>query len=320
MKKHLLITISNYNFSAQFRLHRVLCWFLMMALCSLLGTLIWDQYQLREAKALEAQTSTSLVQSRQTIEQLHQVQHSLFSTLDQNQDQLRLMGTRLAELETLAGSEGELEFDIEQRIRKARVGIFEKQALLSKIPNGIPMEYWRVSSKFGMRIHPITKRRHSHIGMDLRANLGTPIYATADGFVEKARSNYDKGYGNMITLRHQMGFSTRFAHLNKVLVKYGQYVRKGELIGLCGNSGDSTASHLHYEVLFLGKALDPKPFMKLNLANYEQITQAVRTIPWDSFHQEIRLLSQHPVQPSLPQAHASRVPLNSAATFMSMAK
>ncbi|MCA7113251.1 M23 family metallopeptidase, partial [Staphylococcus aureus] len=83
------------------------------------------------------------------------------------------------------------------------------------------------------------------------------ILAPADGVVETVRPG-NKGYGNYLTLRHSFGFSSSFAHLNKFNVKSGQFVSKGDVIAQCGNSGNSTGPHLHYEVRFLGRTLNPQ--------------------------------------------------------------
>ena len=116
----------------------------------------------------------------------------------------------------------------------------------------------KVTSGFGMRFHPIFKERKMHRGIDLRAERGTPVYATADGVVEKAVTH--NKYGKMIVLKHDSTYQTLYSQLSAFEVKIGMEVKKGDLIGRVGSSGLSTAPHLHYEVLKDGKAVNPEKY------------------------------------------------------------
>lgn len=127
------------------------------------------------------------------------------------------------------------------------------------VPSRMPLEQARVSSSYGMRDHPVLRKRARHNGIDLAAPSGTPIYATADGIVERA--NYFGSYGNYIQIGHGNAIETRFAHLSRIVVKDGAQVRKGDLIGFVGSTGRSTGPHLHYEVRIDGSPVDPRPFM-----------------------------------------------------------
>ncbi len=114
----------------------------------------------------------------------------------------------------------------------------------------------RFGSSFGMRFHPILKRWRPHNGIDLTAPRGTDIYATADGVVIQA--NYTTGgYGRKILVDHGYGYKTLYGHCSKILVKKGQEVKRGEVIGLVGNTGLSTTSHLHYEVWVNNRPVNP---------------------------------------------------------------
>jgi murein DD-endopeptidase MepM/ murein hydrolase activator NlpD len=114
----------------------------------------------------------------------------------------------------------------------------------------------RIASGFGFRIHPIYKVPKLHEGLDFTAPKGTEIYATADGKITQASSSLT-GYGNEIIIDHGYGYKTRYAHLSAYKVKAGQKVKRGELIGIVGNTGLSTAPHLHYEVEKDGVKVDP---------------------------------------------------------------
>jgi len=106
----------------------------------------------------------------------------------------------------------------------------------------------RMASGYGMRIHPIYKTRKMHYGMDFTAPTGTDVYSTGKGVIEKI-SKSKRGYGQNVMINHGYGFKTRYAHLSEISVKKGDKVMRGDVIGLVGSTGLSTAPHLHYEVI-----------------------------------------------------------------------
>lgn len=115
----------------------------------------------------------------------------------------------------------------------------------------------RLSSRFGWRIHPIFHTRKLHTGTDFAAPKGTPIYASGDGIVEKA--GWSNGYGNFVLLRHVNGFETGYGHMSRIgdATKVGARVRQGQIIGYVGSTGNSTGSHLHFEIRVNGRYVDP---------------------------------------------------------------
>lgn len=129
------------------------------------------------------------------------------------------------------------------------------------IPSAKPVTTAEFTSSFGVRSDPFRGSAAMHPGIDLAGPLGTPIYATADGTVLRSGWN-SGGYGNLVEIDHGRGITTRFGHLSAVLVKPGEHVSRGELIGRMGSTGRSTGSHLHYEVRIDGRAVNPIPFMK----------------------------------------------------------
>jgi len=114
-------------------------------------------------------------------------------------------------------------------------------------------------SGFGMRMHPIHKIRKMHTGLDFTCPVGTPVRATGQGTIKRIE-NRRTGYGKNVIIDHGFGYETRYAHLSEISVKEGQQVAKGEAIGAVGNTGTSTAPHLHYEVIFENKPVDPINF------------------------------------------------------------
>lgn len=133
-----------------------------------------------------------------------------------------------------------------------------KADMLASIPAIVPLAKGteRLMSGFGYRIHPIYKTLRMHTGVDFTAPTGTPIYATGNGIVQMAERN-NHGYGRMVTIDHGYGYETLYAHLSQIKVKPGQEVKRGEIIGLVGNTGISTAPHLHYEVVRNGRKVNP---------------------------------------------------------------
>ena len=141
---------------------------------------------------------------------------------------------------------------------KAAAPVLGAGALRGSPPAGMPVRSSGVTSRFGMRNHPISGGGRMHSGVDLAAPAGSPVVAAADGVV--AYANWLGSYGLLVTLRHASGFETRFAHLSRILVSPGQQVSRGQTLGLVGSTGRSTGAHLHYEVRQNGMAVDPLAF------------------------------------------------------------
>jgi murein DD-endopeptidase MepM/ murein hydrolase activator NlpD len=130
---------------------------------------------------------------------------------------------------------------------------------LRRTPSIMPTHGF-LSSRFALeRIHPIYHEARAHEGIDIAAPMGTPVLASAAGQVVKVDTQ--AGYGRMVTVSHGNGVLTRYAHLSKWLVQPGQRVKRGQEIALVGNSGITTAPHLHYEVIVNGKHQDPLKFI-----------------------------------------------------------
>jgi hypothetical protein len=152
-----------------------------------------------------------------------------------------------------------------------------KEKLFAAIPAIQPVhnkELYALSSGFGIRIHPVYKVKKMHPGIDFAASIGTPVYATADGTISVVSLRFS-GYGKMIEIEHGFGYRTRYAHLHDFAVREGQYVKRGELIGYVGNTGLSTAPHLHYEVFMNGQQINPVHyfFNDLNAEEYEKVLE-----------------------------------------------
>ncbi len=196
------------------------------------------------------------------------------------------------------GASGEIMADIQGRIDRLKHRISlqsrsldtivnlaqDKETLLATMPTIKPVRSdmlskdLRLLSGFGPRLHPVFKVMRMHNGIDFTAKTGTPIVATGDGTVERAQRA--GGFGNLVVIRHGNGYETYYAHMSKINVKKGQKVERGQVIGLVGSTGTSTAPHCHYEVHFHGKPVNPLSFVMdgLSPAEYKALTEAAETV------------------------------------------
>jgi murein DD-endopeptidase MepM/ murein hydrolase activator NlpD len=160
---------------------------------------------------------------------------------------IRLMHKSLDNLET--------EIGVQRSEKSQLIGRLESQkSMLDSTPSVWPVKGW-ISSPFGYRQSPFTGEREFHSGLDICSKMDSPIEAPADGVV--AGIEFDDGHGRILVIKHGYGLVTRYAHLDKALVKKGQTVKRGQEIALLGNTGRSTGPHLHYEVRLNGVPVNP---------------------------------------------------------------
>jgi murein DD-endopeptidase MepM/ murein hydrolase activator NlpD len=143
---------------------------------------------------------------------------------------------------------------LESRLSNVRRDVEKREELAAATPSIWPAHGWLTDS-FGGRKDPFTGEHGFHQGIDISADKGNPVYATADATVDSA--SYTGDYGNLVVLRHAFGLLTRYGHLSKFVVRAGQAVKRGDVIGYVGATGRATGSHLHYEILANGKLINP---------------------------------------------------------------
>ncbi len=150
----------------------------------------------------------------------------------------------------------------------------EINSVIGILPIGLPVNSY-ISSDFGIRQSPFTGRLAKHLGIDFSAPYGYPIKVTGKG--EIIRADYSKTYGYIVDVKHKDNLFSRYAHLSKILVKKGDIVSRGNIIGLVGSSGRSTGSHLHYELRVNNTPINPISFINLasNLSNKLKQTKTV---------------------------------------------
>lgn len=143
---------------------------------------------------------------------------------------------------------------LETRLDSVRTGVERQQALAAATPSIWPVVGW-LSSAFGSRVDPVNGGADFHPGLDISADYGTPVKATAEGTIESA--GWAGDYGNMILVKHGYGMSTRYGHLSRIVVSAGSTVHRGQVIGYVGATGRTTGAHLHYEIMMNGSRINP---------------------------------------------------------------
>ena len=169
----------------------------------------------------------------------------------------------------------QLHLDIEKLSRQVNFELVSYEKIYDRVKGDIdrirhipsirPVSGGFLNSSFGYRQDPIDDIRRFHQGQDITVPTGTPIFAPADGVVKRAY--YIGGFGNHIKLKHSSGYSTTYAHLSKIFVRHGQKIKRGDIIGETGNTGRSTAPHLHYEVHYRGNPKNPLDYFFTQAGN-----------------------------------------------------
>ncbi|ELJ3984542.1 M23 family metallopeptidase [Campylobacter lari] len=292
MKDKFTLTITDVNGSRHFLLSqiikKVIIYFTTFVFVVIvLGALYINYLATKRSELLKEQETLSAKNTK-----LFSQNESMQKSLDEKTALYDELQTQLADIEENLGLKQDEGLDIPERLEKVKLTNDQAYLFLTQIPNGHVIEDNGVTGNFGWRHHPILNKKEFHPDIDLRAALNTPIYAPANGVVEYAAYS-NNGYGYSVILIHNFGFKTVYAHMmRKDVVKAGQFVKKGDLLGYTGNTGLSTGPHLHYEVRFINKLLDPKIFIDLNQKNYEQIFDKERRVPWQSLIKA--LLLQYP--------------------------
>ncbi len=161
--------------------------------------------------------------------------------------------------------------DIEaQSMKQLKEELERKEKMWASRPAIQPIDnkqLTRLHTIFGLRLHPKYGDVRPHNGLDFTAPAGTPVYASGDGKVHMAY--FSTSYGNVIYINHGFQFETRYAHLNRYIVKNGEEIKRGQIIGYVGDTGTSVGPHLHYEVLYKGSPVNPINFFQRDLNNKE---------------------------------------------------
>jgi len=318
MNNHFTITITDHeNGVKQYHLNKIIkkvvfytLLFLALLGAIAVGTIIYLNHSIQkseEKKEKIHKAYTELMEKNKLLETKMAITEQ---TLLSKKIELEETSSALSEIETLIGLNPAKDMSLQDRIDSTKLSSENIAVMLQFIPSGSPVPYKGITSKYGWRKHPIAKKREFHPGTDMKAPMGTKVVATADGVVEYAGYHKRSGYGRLIIIDHNYGFKTYFGHLSKIKVKAGTFVKKGTLIAFTGNTGLSNGPHLHYEVRFIQRPLNPYWFIKWGVNNFNEIFQKEKKIPWQSLIAMISkikiVLKPSQVQPLSPSVQPSK--------------
>ncbi len=271
---------------------RRLIFFIILSAIVLIGGSFWfinilnekyDDFKEKKTKEIEV-----LTQKKETLKSQNEV-YSL--QIKEKAKDMEELSSKLEDIEKIIGLKADDEQDLMARASIAKITSAQRLYMLDILPNGYPLKLNReITSNFGYRIHPVSKQRRFHYGIDLKANNRTRVYATADGIVNFVQDRNQGSFGRVVRISHNYGFETIYAHLAQTKVKAGDVIRKGDIIGLTGQSGRVSGPHLHYEIKYGIKSLDPKPFLNWEINNYESIFEVQRRVKWEKI---INLMAEH---------------------------
>jgi len=289
MNNHFTITINDDNGVKQFNLHQIVkkfLWYIAMfigfvALVAV-GTILYLDYSVDQIELKRQSTQIAFEELKDKNIELDLSMKDTQKKLLTKKKELTEVSDSLSEIETLIGLAPVAEMSLKERVSLTKLNSEHMATLLQFIPSGSPIEYNGITSKYGYRVHPTLNRKEFHRGLDMRAPMKTPVYATADGIVEYAGFHEKSGFGNLVIIQHNYGFKAYFAHLNSVVTKAGKFIKKGDLIAYTGNSGMSSGPHLHYEIRFVQRTVDPIYFVEWSVQNYKTIFEKENTVPWQS--------------------------------------
>jgi murein DD-endopeptidase MepM/ murein hydrolase activator NlpD len=219
-----------------------------------------DAFEYKETKERLNYYSSQFIEMRKTIAALKNAESEFrklfsFKTKERVLEHIDTSDNGSIDMETL---KEEIRLTMES-VGEIKDYLSQQRDIFVATPKGWPV-MGRISSPYGYRVHPNSGQRDFHGGMDIASGPGTPVKATADGIVSYA--GWSGGNGNLVALEHGLGFSTYYAHNRSVTVKVGQKIKRGDIIGYVGSTGNSTGPHLHYEVWKEGKSLNPITFIE----------------------------------------------------------
>jgi len=301
MNDHFTVTIDDNNGVTHFNLHK----FVKKAFFYLIGVIFssifmsisiviylnynLDKIDIKNSKLIEKNSAlTKIFKDTQealklkTDELKLQTEALEMQTEAFNEKRMEIdeLSSSLNAIETLIGIAPDKNSSIEDRVNLTQLDTEHKATILQFIPNGSPIVYKGITSKYGERMHPILKRKEFHNGIDMRAKMNTPVYATADGVIEWAGLHKKSGYGKLVIIQNNYGFKSYFGHLNKIVVKTKAFVKRGDLIAYTGNTGRSNGPHLHYEIRYFYRSVNPYWFVKWSMQNYNEIFKKVDNVLW----------------------------------------
>lgn len=226
-------------------------------------------FEVNKLKKIESRTEDKLIEVKTTLTSLKESNVELKRLLSFNSREDLLSNLPLSDpVDIDLDIVKEKAFKMTKSIKKIKEYLAKERDIFFATPLGWPVK-GRITSSFGRRINPKTRKWGFHAAVDIGGNkTGTPIKATADGIV--SYSGWRKAAGRVVIIEHGMGYQTVYAHNNQNLVKVGQIVNRGDVISTVGSSGRSTGPHVHYAILKNGKPVNPKRYLKKEVRKYVQ--------------------------------------------------
>lgn len=274
MRNRIFISILDEKSSKQFNLHKMakkiilygilgFCIFLITVFC-LMNFLMEEVRDISGVK----------IQMIESYRSTYQQNQALKDQINAKSLELIEVGQKIEDLEDIIDFSKNKDSLSYEPITKT-LDLNERNFLLQIIPNGHPVENYQSILLLKNRLHPLKKRYGVDSGIDYLIKSGNPVRATADGIVELSRQNASSGgYGRYVKIKHAYGFSSMYGHLSNVLVKKGDFVKKGQVVGYTGRSGESNGEKLYYEVRFLEGYQDARLFVQWGEDNFESIFES----------------------------------------------
>ncbi len=299
-KQHFTITISDVHGARHYsftQLAKKFAWAVIIVFVLIFSggaaTIWWLNQEVDKIQNIKRQAENSfldaLADRQKEYASLMEERAQLIHELEDKVKQVDFLDQTLQGLEELIGVQQDVDVPIGERVKLVQLSTLEKQIMLERVPSGRPVgKFQGVTSGYGWRTHPVRGTREFHYGIDYRGAVDDPVIATADGVVEYAGFHRNSGYGNLVIVAHAFGFKTFYGHLHSLNVTTGEFVSQGQVIGGIGSTGISTGPHLHYEVNFVQRKLNPAPFVQWGLEDYDGIFEKVEGVPWGSLSQAIQ--------------------------------
>ncbi|BCD67316.1 peptidoglycan DD-metalloendopeptidase family protein [Nitratiruptor sp. YY09-18] len=317
MKNRYLITITTVHGTKHYSFKQIVKYIIGIVALFIVLVLLFGYGYITYLKSKIGVIEKEKQELHQQVASLTDQLQKLNVSLVQKQERLSDLSDKIEDLEQILGLKGD---EYKQQLQNLKISTLDASAIVHLIPSGKPVvQEFRISAGFGWRKHPILHKKEFHPGIDLAAKGKVPIFATANGIIIDAKHGR-YGYGNVIKIAHVYGFSTLYGHLRKILVKKGDFVKKGQIIGYMGSTGLSTGQHLHYEVRFDKKPLNPLNFIRWSNSNFYTITEKERHVPWESLIKALKAVDSQKRLQSSPKVQKSKESSPSTQTSISTEK
>ena len=269
MQNKLLITIVDEKGSKQFHAHKhikkIIFWGIIILISIVIALFLIMKLLMNTISEIALDQNIVISEYRY----LYQQNENLKNKIQQKNNELNMIYQKINDLENIIGTQKNNQKNYKKPDYSELLTNLDhahKDLILTLIPNGSPVQYETSYKNASLQKNPKQK-----LGLEFSSKEEMPVYATSDGVIDRIDKNRKKSYGSLVKMTHSFGFSTIYAHLKKISVFPGDFIRKGDLIGYADFSTLRNTYILYYEVLFLNKTLDTKTYTEWNLDNFNQI-------------------------------------------------